>query len=274
MAHVMLLMKSIGPAAFIMAAGIYIASVALSSVRWRMLVPGEFTFWRLFSLYMIGAFFSSFLPGVVGGDAVRAYYLNKDARKIGLTLASVFMDRYLGFVSLMLIGITAYPFSLDVYGTSPYKWLMPGIFLAFIAGSVVFFGLKIGRRFGFMSDVYEYFSELKDSRSKMIKVVLLSSVIQVMNFVSVLVLASRTGESIPMMMLAVFLPIIITITSMPISISGLGVREVSFVVLLGLIGIRPETATSISLAWFISIFLGSLPGLIFYFFRNSNRQPQ
>jgi hypothetical protein len=54
----------------------------------------------------------------------------------------------------------------------------------------------------------------------------------------------------------------------PISISGLGVREGSFVILLGLIGVRSEIATSLSLAWFFSVFIGSLPGLAIYFARS------
>jgi len=54
-------------------------------------------------------------PGLIGGDAIRAYYLTRMPKKISATLASVFMDRYIGFVSLMLIGIVAYPFSLGSF---------------------------------------------------------------------------------------------------------------------------------------------------------------
>jgi hypothetical protein len=51
----------------------------------------------------------------------------------------------------------------------------------------------------------------------------------------------------------------------PISISGLGVREGAFVLLLGLIGVKSEISTSLSLAWFFSVFVGSIPGLAIYF---------
>ncbi len=271
MAHVALILKSIGIVTFLTSSLLYILSQVLSTMRWQLLLPDKYPLKRLFSLYMIGAFFSSFLPGVVGGDAVRAYYLNKDAKKIGITLAAVFMDRYLGFVTLMLIGMAAFPFSLDVFGDSPHRWLMPGFFFSFVAGSVVFFGLRLGRRFQLMTDIYEYFLTLKSQKMVILKTLLLSVGVQLLNFFSVIIIASRMGEDISLLLLAVFLPIVTTIVALPISISGLGVREGTFVILLGLIHISPEAATSLSLGWFLSNFVGSLPGLVFYFFHGRQK---
>ncbi len=258
------MLRKIGPAAFLLASLLYIVSILGAALRWKLLLPDKFRFRRLFSLYMIGSFFSSFLPGVIGGDVVKAYYLNKDAKKLSLTLASVFMDRYLGYVSLMIIGMAAYPFALPFFGESGYKWTMPAIFIAFVIGSVLFFGLKLGRRFKTVSEFYEYFVLLKAKKDVIAKAIAISLGIQVMGFIAVAVLASAMGEKIPVLLLFVVLPIIITITTLPISISGLGVREGSFVVLLGLIGIPPAVATSLSLAWFFSTFVGSVPGLIAY----------
>ncbi len=213
---------------------------------------------------MIGSFFNSFLPGLIGGDAVKAYYLNKDARKISLTLASVFMDRYFGYASLMIIGISAFPFAAGYFGKAAYRWLMPLIFAAFVAGSVLFFRLKLGRSFSSVGEIYDYFGRLKSRKDVIVKAVLLSFVVQFLNFLMVIILALAMGENIPVVLLFVFLPIIITVTTIPISMSGLGVREGSFVLLLGLIGVRPEVATSLSLSWFFANFLGGLPGLVAY----------
>ena len=214
---------------------------------------------------MLGAFFGSFMPGIIGGDAVRAYYLNKKANKLSLTLGSIFMDRYLGYVSLMIIGISATPFAFRYLGDSPYRWLMPLIFGAFIIGSLLFFGLRFGSRFRGISDFYDYFVIFKTERGKIFRAVLISFIVQFLNFSIVIILAAGMGEEIPLLLLFVFLPIVITITTIPVSISGLGVREGAFVILLGLIGIRPEISTSLSLAYFFAVFAGSLPGLAIYF---------
>ena len=258
------MMKRIGPFYFLGACLIYLATQAVSTVRWKLLLPDKFTFRRLFSLYMLGAFFNSFLPGLIGGDVVKAYYLNKDAKKLSLTLASIFMDRYLGYAALMIIGAVAYPFALGYVGGAVFKWVMPAILCAFIVGSFLFFGLRLGKRFKTVSEFYEFFGLLNSRRDVIAKAVLISLVVQVMNFLAVALLASALDENIPVLLLFVFLPIIITITTIPVSISGLGVREGAFVLLLGLIKIRPEAATSLSLSWFFSTFVGSIPGLIAY----------
>jgi uncharacterized membrane protein YbhN (UPF0104 family) len=263
--QILSILKNIGFFYFFSAALLYIFAQLISSFRWKLLLPEKFTIWRLFSIYMVGAFFGSFMPGIIGGDAVRAYYLNKKAKKMSLTIASIFMDRYFGYVSLMLIGISAAPFAFRYFGDSPYKWSMPLIFAAFVAGSILFFGLQIGRKFRGIAEFYEYFSLLKTQRGTIIKAVLISFIVQFVNFSIVVILAARMGEKIPLLLLLVFLPIVITITTIPISISGLGLREGAFVILLGLIGVRPETATSLSLAYFFSFFAGSIPGIAFYF---------
>ena len=265
MEHTFSIMKSIGPFHFFSAVFLYIFAQLISSVRWKLLLPENFTIKKLFSIYMIGAFFGSFMPGIIGGDAVRAYYLNKKAKKMSLTLASIFMDRYLGYLSLMLIGISAAPFAFGYFRDSPYKWIMPLIFAAFVVGSILFFVLQVGKRFRGMSEFYEYFADLKTKKGTVVKAVLISFLVQFLNFFIVVILAAGMGENIPLLLLFVFLPIIITVTTIPVSISGLGVREGAFVILLGLINIRPEIATSLSLAWFFSVFIGSIPGLAIYF---------
>lgn len=282
--QVMPTMKKIGPLYFLAAIFIYILSQLISTMRWKLLLPDKFTVRRLFSLYMIGAFFSSFMPGVIGGDVVKAYYLNKDSRKLSLTLASIFMDRYLGYVSLMIIGMAAFPFSLRFIGEAvninlyifdvPVRWVFPAIFVAFIIGSFLFFGLQLGKRFRVVSEFYEYFVLLKAQKAVIIKAITLSVLLQLMGFAAVGFLASAMGEDIPLLLLCVFLPIIVTIASLPISIAGFGLREYSFVVLLGFIGIKPETALSLSFAWVLSILVGSLPGLVAYIRRSARAAAQ
>ncbi|HYQ47978.1 MAG TPA: lysylphosphatidylglycerol synthase transmembrane domain-containing protein [Thermodesulfovibrionales bacterium] len=264
--HVAYILRNIGMPSFLVVSAIYFASQFVSTVRWRMLMPDKFPVMKLFSLYMIGSFFSTFLPGLIGGDAIRAYYLNKDAKKISTTLASVFMDRYVGFVSLMIIGIAAFPFSLGTFAGSPYRWLMPAIFCSFVMVSIFFFGLQLGKRFRVMTEFYDYFSLLRGQKAMIGSALALSAIIQVMNFFMVIMLAWRMELQVSLLQLAVFLPIVITVSSLPISISGIGVREGAFVILLGLIGIRAEAATSLSLSWFFSVVMGSFPGLAFYMF--------
>ncbi len=268
--HILQLLLQIGPLTILGIVCLYLCSQVLSTFRWRALLFEDFGFKRLFSLYMIGAFFNSFMPGVIGGDAVKAYYLNKDAKKLSLTLASIFMDRYTGFVALITIGILAFPMARQYFAGTAYQWLMPSIFISFVIGSLLFFGLQIGRQFRRIGEIYRYFAKLRRHYRVIGKALALSFLIQILNILMVIMLSIRLDASIPFLSLFVFLPIVITITTLPISISGLGVREGAFVILLGLIGVKAEVATSLSLAFFFSTFIGSLPGLVAYIIETRN----
>jgi len=257
-------LKGINPLAFFLAVFIYIFAIYLSSVRWRLLLHEEFELRKLFSLYFIGSFFNHLLPGIIGGDAVKAYYLYKDTGKGAPAIASVFMDRYIGFTALMCVGLTAFPFGLRYFRGSYIEWILPLMVFLFILGSFVIFGLKVGRRIRLLSGFYDYFSLYKGKKTVILKTFFLSLIVQVVIIFAVYVLSLGLKVDVPLLPLFIFVPIIATISSVPISISGLGVREASFVLLFGSLGIKPAQATAVSFAWFLSVATGSLPGLIEY----------
>ncbi|MFN3395434.1 MAG: lysylphosphatidylglycerol synthase domain-containing protein, partial [Thermodesulfovibrionales bacterium] len=81
---------------------------------------------------------------------------------------------------------------------------------------------------------------------------------------SAYVISRGVGIDVPFYFLSIIIPIISVISSIPISISGLGVREASFVLLLAPLGVNHAEAITLSLTWFLSFAVGSLPGLILY----------
>lgn len=249
---------------FILAVLIYICAVFISTIRWRLLLHERFGLGRLFSLYFIGSFFNHLLPGIIGGDAVKAYYLYRDTGKGASAIASVFMDRYMGFTALMLVGLIAFPFGFGYFRGSYIEWILPLIVLLFIAGSFVVFGLRVGRRIKFLSGFYDYFAIYKEKKAVIVKTFLISVVVQAIVIFAVYALCRGLSVNVPLLPLFIFVPVISTIATIPISISGLGVREASFVLLFGFLGISPAQATAVSFAWFLSVATGSLPGLIEY----------
>jgi uncharacterized membrane protein YbhN (UPF0104 family) len=239
-------------------------TIYISSIRWRLLLHEKFGMKRLVSLYFIGSFFNHLLPGLIGGDAVKAYYLYRDTGRGSSAVASVFMDRYIGFTALMLVGVIAFPFGFSYFKGSYIEWVLPLIVLLFITGSFFVFGLRIGRRFKPLSGFYDYFAVYKEKKAVLVRTLLLSVMIQTIIIFAVYVLGRGLSVNVPLLPLFIFIPVIWTIASLPISISGIGVREASFVLLFGFLGISPAQATAVSFAWFLSVATGSLPGLIEY----------
>lgn len=258
------IIKTINPFAFIGVIFIYIASIYVSSIRWRLLLPEEFKGKRLFSFYLIGSFFNTFLPGIVGGDAVKTYYLYKETNKGSLSFASVFMDRYIGFISLMTIALISFAAGFKYVKGSLIEWLLPTIVLSFLLGSLAIFRLRLGKRIKVLSEFYGYFSEYSRQKALLIKTLMLSCAIQVMAILSMYIIALGLGQHIYLSYFFIFFPIIVTISTLPISISGIGLREGAFVLLFGTAGVKPEMATAMSFAWFLSTASGGLVGFFEY----------
>lgn len=264
LAEILLTLSRIDLFAFFAAVCLYVLAQVISTLRWRLLLPGGIELKKLFSLYMIGAFFNSFLPGIIGGDAIKGFYLYRATGKVGLALASVFMDRYLGLVVLIAICAIAFPFGYGYLRGSNVEWLLIVIIVSFFSGSVLFFWLRIGRNVKYLSDIYRYFSMYRHQKTIIGKALLLSVFVQFAGFSAVYILARGLGQHLPFLSLLVYVPLIILVSMIPISISGLGLREGAFVLFFGFIGVRPEAAAAISLSWFMSSSAGSLIGLVEY----------
>lgn len=291
-------LSSINIFSFILAALIYIVSIYLSAMRWRLLLPEGQRKGQLFSLYLIGSFFNHLLPGVIGGDAVKAYYLSSELKgsnesivtsdklknkenislessvlvannvarhsSLSIAIASVFMDRYIGFAALMFIGLAAFPFGLRYVRGSYIEWALPLIAFLFVIGSFVVFGLKLGQRFRLLSVLYSHFSLYLNQKAVILKAFLISVALQVLGISAVYMISVGLKIHVPIVMFFIFIPVIAAVITVPISISGIGVREASFVLLFGTLGLSPAQATAISFTWFLSIIAGSLAGFVEY----------
>lgn len=249
---------------FFLSSLIYLLTVALASLRWGALLQQAHSRKKLFSLCLVGGFFNHFMPGSVGGDAVKAYYLYKETGHGGSSLGSVFLDRYVGYLALLSIGLIAGMAGYSELKTIGLHWVTPSLFILFLSGSLLFFGLRIGRRFKAIADFYDYFHDTLRDRQALGKAFLLSLMIQGLNILEVYLISLGLDQHPSFTALFVFIPLIFTVMMVPISISGLGLREGAFVVLFGLTGISAEASTAISFLWFLSVMAGSLPGLYVY----------
>jgi len=250
---------------FFLASLLYIVIVAIAALRWQLLLDEQYPTHQLFSLYFIGSFFNHILPGTVGGDSVKIYYLYKDTRRSGSSIGSVFLDRYIGLVALLFIGLVSSIIANRELSQIGLQWLIPSVLAVFIAGSLLVFGLRIGKRFSFMRNFYDYFHLYLNKKATMVKTFILSLIIHFLTIGMVFVIALGMGQRLPFTALFVFMPIISTVTTIPITISGFGVREGAFTLLFGLIGIPPQICTSISFVWFLAMAATSLIGLVEYF---------
>lgn len=274
---------SVHPAAFVTAVALYLLSMYVSSRRWRILIPIDVRTRSLYALYAIGSFFNTFLPGIIGGDAVKAFYLSRhlksrsergggggshhpgaEVHENAVALASVFMDRYVGFSALLTINVIAFFVGFRYVEGTVLTWIIPSVAVLFAAASAVIFTMKLGDRFRFMRSVYDYFALYRRRGGMLLTSFAYSVTIQMLGILAVYVLTTGLSLDVSFLSLLLFVPLAILVSLVPLSISGLGFREGAFVILFGTVGIPSQSSMTVSLLWFLSTVVASLWGLVEY----------
>jgi hypothetical protein len=88
----------------VMAVVIALFSVLLTFVRWYFLVRAQelpFSLSSALRLGMIGFYLSTFLPGAVGGDIIKAAFIAREQRRRTVAVTTVIMDRVIGLCGLV-----------------------------------------------------------------------------------------------------------------------------------------------------------------------------
>lgn len=84
----------------------FLLSTMIVAVRWWFLLRIQeihIRVWEAVRLTFLGNLFSNVIPGTVGGDLVKAYYVAKHTPRKAAVLVSLFVDRVLGLTELTLL---------------------------------------------------------------------------------------------------------------------------------------------------------------------------
>jgi uncharacterized protein (TIRG00374 family) len=256
---------TLNPLIFVFLALYFAATQSLSAYRWSIVLKKDVVlpYPKLLSIYFIGMFFNNFLPTVVGGDVIKGYYLYRTIGKGDVSAASILMDRYSGFTAMMAITLVALvPGYALIKGTG-----LPGFFLILVGGYVVssFFiwveslhgwlvkiltGIRLFSLNEKIETFYRALMSYKNHREILIKIFLCSIVIQGGMIVGYFMLARGMGIGVPLGYFFLFIPLATAVSMIPVSLSGLGIREGAFVFLFTRVGAAQEEALGLSLIWF------------------------
>lgn len=80
----------------------------ISSYKWKILTDFKnlnFSVWELFKLYLTGTFINNFMPSFVGGDTYKAYEIGKSEKKYSAAASSVIMDRITGLIAATILAV-------------------------------------------------------------------------------------------------------------------------------------------------------------------------
>lgn len=289
--------------------GLTLLLFTIKILRWQFILRAQdckVSFFEALDLILIGTFGSAITPAKVG-DILRAFYLakRKEDVKIGKAVFSVVFDRIFDFAGIILIvGVTT-PFVLmGIENIKP--WIPAGIsigFVLFIVLIVLVFNKKItGPIITFAVKFISRVFKKKEARKK-IKITTEEIVndfyegqknYKVRNYLwlgflsiafwiilgiqgYVLLLAFNYQNINPLVIIAVLCIAAIVALSIPISISGIGVRDTIIMTLLALIlGIANADAINLSIIQtFLNVLIpGFIGGLLTMRGKGKRKQPE
>jgi uncharacterized protein (TIRG00374 family) len=277
----------------------YLVVEIAAAVRWQILLRVQkihLSIPRLSGLFLIGMFYNQFLPGGTGGDIIKSYLLLKETDKKAGALLAVVFDRLIGLVGLVVITVTLVSLRFDLLwrtpqtvesSVSPRQLLLLLLFLlgSSIAGLLTSFIVS-----GF--NLFHWLPHKFPGREKLIEIsaayhlyarhwfaTLLafgaSLVAHLATFTTFLCVAYAFHAGVKLLDFFAVLPIERTITALPISFAGVGLREqILQVMLSNLCGVPVAVAKLIGTMSFLIIFICCAPGGIVYFFYKPSGVPR
>lgn len=267
--------------------GVWIGALALGvvvqmllSFRWWLLSRplGFNDNWpRYLQLYLVGLYFNLFMPTVVGGDVVRAWYLDGNRGKRPLALVSVFVEQSSNMLTLLALGLIA---ALVSWSSLP-RWILP-VVIVVCGGALLLMTVVVGiapwasRRLApaqsrvgcFLRDYVRTFAEAVAVYRRCPGVffgsLLLAAGIHVLNVATSWLTARALGIDVSLGYMMIVIPLLAALLLVPISISGIGVRETSLGMFLAPRGIAQAASVSLGLMTFFNLVLVSLTGGAIY----------
>ncbi|MBA4148327.1 MAG: flippase-like domain-containing protein [Verrucomicrobia bacterium] len=285
--------SSVQPFPFAISVLLVGVTILIGVIRWRMVLEVQglhLSFVRTTEISFVAHFFNSFLLGSTGGDLMKAYYAARETHhKKTEAVTTVFVDRLVGlwtmlfFAAVMMLPNLGLLMKYDRFGAAAL--LILGMFggcsilltLAFWGGVSKLW--PAARRYLRKIPKAEIFERSLDAcrqfgphKSFLWKSFVLSMALNAIVVLQVIALAKGLGLAISPKVLFMIVPIIICISALPITPSGLGVRENLFVLMLAAPEIywmgsevAPMTSRlSLSLLMFAGSLFWSLVGGVVY----------
>jgi len=255
---------------------------ALMAWRWAMLLcivdeRDRPPLPRLLEVFFVSTFVGTFLPASIGADAVRAYSISRDRVAGADAVASVFMDRMLGVASLLIMGGVGVAVARDLAASAfvvvslvltaaltLVTVLMifserAGLWCAGLAAVMPVAGV---RRAG--GAIIESVRRYARFHGQLVNVLAASVGVQVLRIVQAYCLGRSLGIDAGLTVYFAFIPVILLIMLLPVSINGLGTSQAAFVWFFARVGVDAAPAFALSILFVALGIVGNLPGGFLY----------
>lgn len=273
----------------LVAIGLVLIDRALMAWRWLALLRGVAATDHLpartvLRIFFVSTFVGTFLPASIGSDAVRAYGLSKEKVLAADSIASVLMDRLLGVISLLAAAVAGLLLATDLLREPAVQIALAAAAAGCVIGVAAIYSESAARLLGGVAarlprpalrrvaEGLVLAVRAYATRHRALATVLTASmVVQVVRVMQAYALGRGLGIHADWTAYAAFVPLIMLVMMLPISIFGLGTSQWAFEGLFTQVGVAREDAVALSLLFIALGVLGNLPGALLYVSGRSER---
>jgi glycosyltransferase 2 family protein len=286
-------LRRINPRFVILGIALIYTDRALMAYKWNPLlhiVGIRVPLGLLFRLYVVAPFAGMLLPANVGSDLFRAYGVSRYGFDVKAVLASIFVERALGFISMMVlvfmsIGLASYLLGEKLAQFSALWWIL-GTGALLVTGMVAFYYLVRGQRDGWtlrisnlpivrqFHQVYLITQQYRGHLDTLGVVCTWTCLEQLVPIAMTFLVARSLNVDISVLELAAIVPIIVLAIRLPISLGGIGIQEGLSVALYSLVGVSPAEALLMNALGRVLHLLTQLPWAAHYIFARKRCAPQ
>jgi len=260
----------------------------ISAVRWRILIRAQgddADLGFLMRSYLVGTFFNIFLPSRIGGDLVRIWDGSRVSRTVTRSSAIVLVERLTGVVMLLLFALGASLLRIDMARRLPVIWVA---LITAAAGLAVLLSALLpaagrllargperglaGRLKAKIIEVRETILDYRNAPRALALAFFWAFLLQINVVIHFYLIGKALGLAIGPLDYFIFIPIVLLIQLIPVTINGLGLREGAYTEIFGFYGIGASSALAFSMIDLAFMILVGLAGMIIYFTRR--RSPQ
>jgi uncharacterized protein (TIRG00374 family) len=232
---------------------------------------------ELARVFFVSTFIGTFLPQSVGSDAVRVWSLARSGVPASASLASVLMDRLLGIVSILLsagVGLAIAPRVLQERAVIVAFAVTAA---ACVAALAFVFSVRLDdlvrrslnrlpvlRLRSPLARLLDALQAYRQEHGMLAAVLGASIVVQALRILQAWWLGQSLGIPASFESYLAFVPIILLVMLLPITINGLGVGNSAFVWAFAQVGVDPAQAFALSVLFIALGIVGNLPGGILY----------
>jgi uncharacterized protein (TIRG00374 family) len=264
----------------------YFLGIALEAPRWQSLlaankisIPQSY----LLGTVLIGFFYSTLLPTTVGGDAYRGIDMHRTFRvPLHENILAIYLGRFLGIVSGIMFLIISFAFGMYKHLSRPLALgfiIAVPVIIFLIAITVIPKKFRIDSMFRKIKFLKRFagsilgFSDVLDSYKRKGKTVAICFVYSILGnictFISFFFISLALNIKIGFLSYMFIVPTTWTVSNIPITLGGMGVRESTLVLLLKEFGVSASSALTFSLIVLLANILIAIAGGIIYIARNA-----